>query len=68
MGSVVAYGHALAGWGVTFLGGEMNFQYIVGGLSIGTLSAILAIWLWKIWLRTEEADAERRESNSGENQ
>ena len=54
MGSVVAYGYALAGWGVVFLGGKINFPYIIGGLSGGTISAILAIWLWKLWLRKEE--------------
>ncbi|MCL2146920.1 MAG: hypothetical protein FWH52_03835 [Synergistaceae bacterium] len=55
MGSVVAYGYALAGWGIKFLGREINYQYVIGGLSGGTISAILAIWLWKLWLRKEES-------------
>jgi hypothetical protein len=53
IGSVVAYGYALAGWGVKLLGGEINYNYVVGGLSSGTISAFLAIWLWKLWLRQE---------------
>ena len=54
MGCVVAYGYALAGWGVKILGGEINYPYIIGGLSGGTISAILALWLWKLWLSKEE--------------
>ena len=50
MGSVAAYGYALAGWGVKFIGGEINYPYVIGGLSGGTLSAILALCLWKLWL------------------
>ena len=53
MGSVVAYGYALAGWGVKFMGGEINYPYVAGGLSGGTVSAALALWLWKLWLEKE---------------
>jgi hypothetical protein len=54
MGSVIAYGYALAGWGVNiFFGAEINYPYVIGGLSGGTISAILAIWLWKSWLLKE---------------
>ena len=53
MGSVVAYGHALAGWGVKFLGGEINYTYVIGGLVGGTISGALALWLWKRWLDKE---------------
>ena len=51
--SVVAFGHALAGFGVKLLGMEINYQYLFGGLAGGIISAILALWLWKLWLRKE---------------
>ena len=59
MGSVVAYGYALAGWGVKFLGGEINYTYVIGGLGGGTVSAALALWLWKLWLDNEAKTAEK---------
>jgi len=66
MGSVVAYGHALAGWGAKFFGAEMNYPYVIGGLSGGTLSAALAIWLWKRWLRREIMIMEQRQKEKSE--
>ncbi|MCL1875467.1 MAG: hypothetical protein FWF87_04310 [Synergistaceae bacterium] len=54
IGSVVAFGHALAGFGVKLLGMEINYPYLIGGLSGGTISAILALWLWKRWLQKEK--------------
>ena len=64
MGSVTAYGYALAGWGISFFGAEMNYLYVMGGLSGGTLSAALAIWLWKWWLRREIMIMEQRQKEN----
>jgi hypothetical protein len=65
MGSVIAYGYALAGWGIIFLGREINYPYVIGGLVGGSISAILAIWLWKLWLRGEEDACEKSVTRCG---
>ena len=65
MGSVVAYGYALAGWGISFWGSKINYSYVIGGLSAGTLSGFLSIWLWKRWLREENMILEQEKSISG---
>ena len=66
MGSVAAVGYALAGWGVVFLGGEINYTYVIGGLVGGTISAILSLWLWQRWLLNEYAlyESEASRDNS----
>ena len=64
--SVVAFGHALAGFGVKLLGMEINYPYLIGGLLGGTISAILAIYLWKLWLRKEAMLAEQMQQNEDE--
>jgi hypothetical protein len=50
MGSVGAYGYALAGYVGRFWG-KGRMDYIVWGLLLGTGCAALALWLWKRWLR-----------------
>lgn len=52
MGSVVSFGYALAGYGVKFMGmGDVNWQYVIGGLASGGLCAFLAIFLWHRWMK-----------------
>ena len=44
--SVIAFGHALAGYGTTLMGNEMNTQYVIYGLTFGFACAGLALFLW----------------------
>ncbi len=46
MGTVVAYGYALAGLG-GFLFGRGSLHYIIGGLIGGTICGAAAIILWR---------------------
>lgn len=46
IGTLVAYGYALAGLG-GYLWGKGSMDYIVWGLILGTLSAVIALILWK---------------------
>lgn len=46
MGTVILYGYALAGMG-GFLFGKGRMDYIVWGLSFGSITATAALWLWK---------------------
>lgn len=66
MGTVVLYGYALAGLG-GYLLGRGRLDYIVFGLLLGSLSAAAAILLWKKFLLTEAAKAQKVEEKfSGE--
>lgn len=44
--SVIAFGHALAGYGGTFFGYALRNDYIVFGLGGGIFCAALALILW----------------------
>ena len=44
--SVIAFGHALAGYGTTLMGNEINTQYVVYGLAGGFICGGLALFLW----------------------
>ena len=46
MGSVIAFGYALAGYGGALFGGGMRTDYIVLGLAFGFGLGGLALWLW----------------------
>lgn len=45
IGTLIAYGYALAGLG-GYLVGKGHLSYIIWGLLLGTFSAIAAIFLW----------------------
>lgn len=44
--SVIAFGHALAGYGTTLMGNEINSQYVIYGLAGGFIFGGLALFLW----------------------
>ncbi len=44
--SVFAFGYALAGYGTSFFGNAIRMDYIIWGLSLGFLTAGLALFLW----------------------
>ena len=44
--SVIAFGHALAGYGTSILGNEINTQYVIYGLAGGFICGGLALFLW----------------------
>ena len=44
--SVIGFGYALAGYGSSLISGEINFTYIINGLSSGFLCGGLALFLW----------------------
>lgn len=46
VGTLIAYGYALAGLG-GYLIGKGHPSYIVWGLLLGTLSAVAALFLWR---------------------
>lgn len=46
MFSVISFGYALAGYGGTLFGREMQINYIIFGLGLGFLFAGTALWLW----------------------
>ena len=46
MGSVIAFGYALAGYGGSLFGREVRVDYISLGLLLGFAFAGLALWLW----------------------
>lgn len=49
MGSVIAFGYALAGYAGHALG-RGRTDYIVYGLALGVLMGALALWLWRRWM------------------
>ena len=44
--SVIAFGYALAGYGSSLFGNEINVGYVVKGLGGGILCGGLALFLW----------------------
>lgn len=60
MGTIVLYGYALAGMG-GYLMGRGRADYIVLGLGMGSILAASAIFLWKKYLLTLDAEAETDE-------
>ncbi len=44
--SVIGFGYALAGYGASLIGGEINSVYVINGLSAGFLCGFLAMFLW----------------------
>lgn len=64
--SVIAFGHALAGYGTSLMGNEINTQYIVYGLSGGFICGGLALFLW-YWKRKEFFDYEDGNQNKNQN-
>ena len=44
--SVFAFGYALAGYGSSFFGNAIRMDYVIFGLSIGFITAGLALFLW----------------------
>ncbi len=46
MGSVIAFGYALAGYGGSLFGGGIRADYVVLGLAFGFGLGGLALWLW----------------------
>ncbi|MBQ7150882.1 MAG: hypothetical protein IJR94_01345 [Synergistaceae bacterium] len=44
--SLIAFGHALAGYGVSVLGGEINTDYVIYGLAGGIFCGGAALALW----------------------
>ncbi len=60
MGSVIAFGYALAGYaGYAF--GHVRLGYIVYGLLLGILMGALSFWLWRQWMPLffmEESESE----------
>ena len=57
IGTVVLYAHALAGLGGYLLGNGRPWM-IIYGLSGGTCTAVLALWLWKKYLLSLVDDGE----------
>lgn len=49
MTSLIAFGYALAGYAGYALGHGRR-DYVVLGLFLGTLTGVLALWLWKRWM------------------
>lgn len=49
MGSVIAFGYALAGYAGYALG-HGRPDYIVYGLALGGLMGALSLWLWRRWM------------------
>ncbi len=44
--SVISFGYALAGYGISLMGNEINFKYVILGLSGGFFCGGLAMFLW----------------------
>lgn len=44
--SVIAFGHALAGYGTSIIGNDINTQYVIYGLAGGFFFGGLALFLW----------------------
>ncbi len=43
---IISFGYALAGYGSSLFGGEINVDYVVMGLGAGFLCGGLAMFLW----------------------
>lgn len=43
---IIAFGYALAGYGSSLAGGEINSEYVIKGLGAGILCGGLAMFLW----------------------
>ena len=68
MGSVIAFGYALAGYGGSLFGGAIRMDYVTLGLAFGFGLGGLALWLWYrhrdeffIYEDGHEGDGEGRE-------
>ena len=59
IGTIVLYAHALAGLGGYLLGNGRPWM-IIYGLSGGTCTAALALWLWKKYLLSLGDNEENR--------
>ncbi|MBQ6737670.1 MAG: hypothetical protein IJP41_04350 [Synergistaceae bacterium] len=46
--SVISFGYALAGYGRTFFGSGIRFDYVVGGLAGGFICGGIAMILWYV--------------------
>ena len=44
--SVIAFGYALAGYGSSLIGGDINTDYVIKGLGGGVIFGGLAMILW----------------------
>ena len=44
--SLISFGYALAGYGSSLLGGAINTDYIIKGLTAGVIFGGLAMLLW----------------------
>lgn len=51
IGSVTAYGYALGGLMAYVVSGRPNWPYMIWGLAGGTLCALLALRLWRIYIK-----------------
>ena len=58
--SVIAFGHALAGYAGYILGHGRK-DYIVLGLALGFLSGAFSLWLWRRWMPRFLEDAQNQE-------
>lgn len=58
--TLALYGRAIAGLG-GFLFGKGRIDYIVEGILLGSLSALIAFWTWKRYL----AELDREAANQG---